>query len=162
MQFNPSALGLWIFLAAGAIALFSMIAVASWSAERRKEREAYYRLKAPGAASLSLRVRSMLYIMNQPPPLDQMAESTATTTVAVRSLPCRSRKVSTQTDVSTRTMPQLSQPLVIEPLVKVDSPGEFRQILLASNPNQLLECAMNQVFLALAKCLPEFQTARFG
>jgi hypothetical protein len=43
MQFNPSALGLWIFLAAGAIALFSMIAVASWSAECRKEREAYYR-----------------------------------------------------------------------------------------------------------------------
>lgn len=31
------------FLAVGALALFSMIAVASWSDARRKEREAYYK-----------------------------------------------------------------------------------------------------------------------
>jgi hypothetical protein len=37
------ATALFGFLAVGAIALFSMIAVATWSDARRKEREAYYR-----------------------------------------------------------------------------------------------------------------------
>jgi len=34
---------LFVFLSVGAIAVFSMISVASWSEARRKEREAYYR-----------------------------------------------------------------------------------------------------------------------
>jgi len=34
---------LFVFLAVGAVALFSMISIASWSDARRKEREAYYR-----------------------------------------------------------------------------------------------------------------------
>ena len=34
---------LFVFLAVGAVALFSMISVASWSDARRKEREAYYK-----------------------------------------------------------------------------------------------------------------------
>lgn len=36
-------MGLFLFLAVGAVALFSMIAVATWSENRRKEREAYYK-----------------------------------------------------------------------------------------------------------------------
>jgi hypothetical protein len=42
--------GLWhpetlvfVFLAVGAVAMFSMISIASWSGARRKEREAYYK-----------------------------------------------------------------------------------------------------------------------
>jgi Flp pilus assembly protein TadB len=35
-----------LFLAAGAIALFSFLAVASWSDARRREREAYYKGEA--------------------------------------------------------------------------------------------------------------------
>ena len=34
---------LFVFLSVGAIALFSMISVATWSEARRKEREAYYK-----------------------------------------------------------------------------------------------------------------------
>ena len=34
---------LFLFLAVGSIALFSFLAVATWSGERRREREAYYR-----------------------------------------------------------------------------------------------------------------------
>jgi len=34
---------LFIFLAIGSMALFSFLAVATWSGERRREREAYYR-----------------------------------------------------------------------------------------------------------------------
>lgn len=37
--------GMWFFLAVGAVSLFFMIAATSWSAERRKEREAYYRFE---------------------------------------------------------------------------------------------------------------------
>jgi len=33
----------FVFLSFGAVALFSFIAVATWSGERRREREAYYR-----------------------------------------------------------------------------------------------------------------------
>src|SRR5579872_6945800 len=33
----------FVFLAVGAVALFSMISVAVWSAARQKEREAYYK-----------------------------------------------------------------------------------------------------------------------
>jgi len=33
----------FVFLAVGAVALFSMISVATWSEARRKEREAYYK-----------------------------------------------------------------------------------------------------------------------
>ncbi|MGD0368238.1 MAG: hypothetical protein ABSA94_12350, partial [Acidobacteriaceae bacterium] len=40
---GAAATGLFLFLAVGAAALFSMIAVASWSEARRKEREAYYK-----------------------------------------------------------------------------------------------------------------------
>ena len=40
---NEFTLPLALFLSAGAIALFSFIAVASWSDNRRREREAYYR-----------------------------------------------------------------------------------------------------------------------
>jgi hypothetical protein len=36
-------MGLFLFLAVGAVALFSMISIASWSDARRKEREAYYK-----------------------------------------------------------------------------------------------------------------------
>lgn len=35
--------GVFFFLAAGAIALFGFLAVATWSEERRKEREAFYK-----------------------------------------------------------------------------------------------------------------------
>ena len=51
---------LFVFLAVGAVALFSMISVAVWSESRRKEREAYYRndmlkrvaeSQGPGAAA---------------------------------------------------------------------------------------------------------------
>jgi len=34
---------LFVFLGIGSIALFSFLAVATWSGERRREREAYYR-----------------------------------------------------------------------------------------------------------------------
>ncbi|HTX41492.1 MAG TPA: hypothetical protein VMD25_06665 [Acidobacteriaceae bacterium] len=37
------AIGLFGFLAVGAVALFTMISVSSWADARRKEREAYYR-----------------------------------------------------------------------------------------------------------------------
>lgn len=51
---------LFMFLAVSAVALFSMISIASWSDARRKEREAYYKndmlkklteSQGPGAAS---------------------------------------------------------------------------------------------------------------
>jgi len=51
---------LFAFLAVGSIALFSMIAVASWASSRQKERETYYKTdmikkvaeaQGPGAAS---------------------------------------------------------------------------------------------------------------
>lgn len=54
------AMSLFGFLAVGAIALFTMVSVASWSDARRKEREAYYKsdmmkklsdAQGPGAAS---------------------------------------------------------------------------------------------------------------
>ncbi|HEY6271639.1 MAG TPA: DUF6249 domain-containing protein [Terriglobales bacterium] len=38
-----NALPLFMFLSVGAIALFSFVAVATWSESRRREREAYYR-----------------------------------------------------------------------------------------------------------------------
>jgi hypothetical protein len=50
----------FIFLSVGAVALFSMISIASWSGARQKEREAYYKndmlkkladAQGPGAAS---------------------------------------------------------------------------------------------------------------
>ena len=40
---NEFTLPMALFLSAGAIALFSFVAVASWSDNRRREREAYYR-----------------------------------------------------------------------------------------------------------------------
>jgi hypothetical protein len=55
-----AALGLFGFLAVGAIALFTMISVSSWASARQKEREAYYKsdmlkkiaeAQGPGAAS---------------------------------------------------------------------------------------------------------------
>jgi hypothetical protein len=53
------AFGLFLFLAVGAVALFSMVAVTTWADARRKERESYYKndmLKkvseaGPGASS---------------------------------------------------------------------------------------------------------------
>jgi hypothetical protein len=54
------AMAVFGFLAVGAIALFTMISVSSWSSSRQKEREAYYRndmlkkvaeAQGPGAAS---------------------------------------------------------------------------------------------------------------
>jgi len=36
-------MSLFLFLGIGSIALFSFLAVATWSGERRREREAYYR-----------------------------------------------------------------------------------------------------------------------
>jgi hypothetical protein len=36
-------MGLFLFLAVGAVALFSMISIATWSEARRKERESYYK-----------------------------------------------------------------------------------------------------------------------
>ena len=40
---GTEAMGLFLFLAVGAVALFSMISIATWSEARRKEREAYYK-----------------------------------------------------------------------------------------------------------------------
>jgi hypothetical protein len=40
------AVALWEFLSVGAFALFSFLAIASWSESRRREREAYYRGEA--------------------------------------------------------------------------------------------------------------------
>jgi ferric-dicitrate binding protein FerR (iron transport regulator) len=37
---------LWEFLSVGAVALFSFLAIASWSESRRREREAYYKSEA--------------------------------------------------------------------------------------------------------------------
>jgi len=54
------ALPMFMFLSIAAIALFSFVAVATWSAERRREREAYYKSEtlkkiaesqSPGGAS---------------------------------------------------------------------------------------------------------------
>ncbi len=54
------AVPVFLFLSAGAVSLFSFIAVATWSDNRRREREAYYRSEtlkkiaesqAPGVAS---------------------------------------------------------------------------------------------------------------
>jgi hypothetical protein len=51
---------IFVFLSVGAVALFSMISISSWSDSRRKEREAYYKndmlkkladAQGPGAAS---------------------------------------------------------------------------------------------------------------
>lgn len=39
-------MALFLFLAIGSIALFSFLAVATWSGERRRERETYYRSEA--------------------------------------------------------------------------------------------------------------------
>lgn len=56
---NPD-VAVFVFLSIGAIALFSMISVATWSGARQKEREAYYKndmlkklseTQGPGAAS---------------------------------------------------------------------------------------------------------------
>ncbi len=41
-----AAVALWEFLSVGAVALFSFLAIASWSESRRREREAYYRTEA--------------------------------------------------------------------------------------------------------------------
>jgi hypothetical protein len=41
-----AAVALWEFLSIGAVALFSFLAIASWSESRRREREAYYRTEA--------------------------------------------------------------------------------------------------------------------
>ncbi|MFY9747698.1 MAG: hypothetical protein WA891_02005 [Acidobacteriaceae bacterium] len=38
-----AAMGLFLFLAVGAAALFSMVSIVTWSDARRKEREAYYK-----------------------------------------------------------------------------------------------------------------------
>jgi hypothetical protein len=40
------AVALWEFLSVGAVALFSFLAIGSWSESRRREREAYYRTEA--------------------------------------------------------------------------------------------------------------------
>jgi hypothetical protein len=40
---SAGALGLFLFLAVGAVALFSMVAVTTWADARRKERESYYK-----------------------------------------------------------------------------------------------------------------------
>ena len=42
---NP-AVAIWEFLSVGAVALFSFLAIASWSENHRREREAYYRSEA--------------------------------------------------------------------------------------------------------------------
>jgi hypothetical protein len=42
-QFANVGVALFGFLAVGAVALFSMVAVASWASARQKEREAYYK-----------------------------------------------------------------------------------------------------------------------
>jgi ferric-dicitrate binding protein FerR (iron transport regulator) len=41
-----AAVALWEFLSVGAVALFSFLAIASWSESRRREREAYYKSEA--------------------------------------------------------------------------------------------------------------------
>jgi hypothetical protein len=41
-MWNPGTM-VFVFLAVGAVALFSMISIASWSGARQKEREAYYK-----------------------------------------------------------------------------------------------------------------------
>jgi hypothetical protein len=41
-----AAVALWEFLSIGAVALFSFLAIASWSESRRREREAYYKSEA--------------------------------------------------------------------------------------------------------------------
>jgi ferric-dicitrate binding protein FerR (iron transport regulator) len=41
-----AAVALWEFLSVGAVALFSFLAIASWSDSHRREREAYYRTEA--------------------------------------------------------------------------------------------------------------------
>ncbi len=41
-----AAVALWEFLSVGAVALFSFLAIASWSESHRREREAYYRNEA--------------------------------------------------------------------------------------------------------------------
>jgi hypothetical protein len=43
VNLNSVCLPLFLFLSVAAVALFSFIAVAVWSTERRREREAYYR-----------------------------------------------------------------------------------------------------------------------
>jgi hypothetical protein len=43
VNINSVCLPLFLFLSVAAVALFSSIAVAVWSTERRREREAYYR-----------------------------------------------------------------------------------------------------------------------
>ena len=40
------AVALWEFLSVGAVALFSFLAIGSWSESRRREREAYYKSEA--------------------------------------------------------------------------------------------------------------------
>jgi hypothetical protein len=42
-QFSNVGVALFGFLAVGAVALFSMVAVASWASARQKERESYYK-----------------------------------------------------------------------------------------------------------------------
>jgi len=58
-MWNPGVM-VFVFLAVSAVALFSMISIASWSGARQKEREAYYKndmlkkladSQGPGAAS---------------------------------------------------------------------------------------------------------------
>jgi hypothetical protein len=60
MEYTNVGVALFGFLAVASVALFSMIAVASWSSSRQKEREAYYKAdmikkvaeaQGPGAAS---------------------------------------------------------------------------------------------------------------
>jgi len=41
-MWNPEVM-VFVFLSVGAVALFSMISIASWSGARQKEREAYYK-----------------------------------------------------------------------------------------------------------------------
>lgn len=41
-----ASVALWEFLSVGAVALFSFLAVASWSESHRREREAYYKSEA--------------------------------------------------------------------------------------------------------------------
>jgi hypothetical protein len=41
-----AAVALWEFLSVGAVALFSFLAIASWSESHRREREAYYKSEA--------------------------------------------------------------------------------------------------------------------
>ncbi len=59
---------LFVFLSVGAIAVFSMVSIASWSEARRKEREAYYKnemLKRVAESPQPGAVAAMEYLREQ-------------------------------------------------------------------------------------------------